>query len=100
MTYNELLKRKAEIVAAIAELKDAEKEIDNRLEAAKQSKAFSIFENIQKELAEMAELGYTISAHVREAEGWNDWHELGMSLLAIELTSSDQYEAILEALKR
>lgn len=101
MTYDELLKRKAEIVAAAAELKDAEKEIDGRLEKAKQSKAFSIFENIQKELAEMAELGYTISVLTDDAEwGGKNWHELGMSFLALELVDTDQQEAITEALKR
>ena len=101
MTFDELMARKAEIVAAVAELREAEKEVDIKIEKARESKAAGIFENIKKELREMAELGYTISVLTDDSEwGGKNWHEIGMSFLALEMTDTDQQEAIFEALDR
>ena len=99
MTYDELIKRKDEIVAAISELKEAEKEVNCKIENAKHSKAYSIFETILVELREMAELGFTITILTEDAEwGGENWHELGLSLREIAFTETDQQEAIYSVL--
>ena len=90
MTFDELIQRKAEILAAVAELTEAEKEINKKLDKAKQSKAFKIWENIQKELDELYELGYTFMACIDNPTTHRDeWYTYHVSITDLNLCDRD-----------
>ena len=100
MTYDELLQKQESLYAELDRISNEIKETEHKISKAKNGKAKDLFDGIIKSLLQMAALGYTITVKTEDAEwGGENWHEMGISLRDIEMTETDQQEAIFEILK-
>lgn len=97
MTYEELIHEQNRIELEINSLLAQRREIESKIENAHRTQAEKLFDGILDSLRKMATLGYTMTVCTKDAEwGGENWHELGISLRNLSMTTTDQQEAISE----
>lgn len=101
MTFENLIEKQNALYNELARISDEIKEVENKISKAKESKAQALFQQIMNLICDLAGLGFTITVKTEDAEwGGKNWHEIGMSLLDIRLTETDQQDAIFEWLSK
>lgn len=101
MTFENLIEKQNALYNELARISDEIKEIESKISKAKESKAQSLFQGIMSSISDLASLGFTITVQTDDAEwGGKNWHEIGMSLLDIQLTETDNQEAIFDWLSK